>query len=65
VADGRAVIRTGGKRYAVNLVKTEDPAERTAVLDLVEKKYGSGAPEGQDLTDLVWAFRLVPRPADG
>lgn len=65
VADGRAVIRSGGKRYAVNLVKSEDSAERAAVLDLVEKKYGSAGPEDRDLTDLVWVFRLEARPVDG
>jgi hypothetical protein len=46
-------------------VKTEDPEELGAVLDLVGKKYGSTAPTDQDLSNLVWAFRLVPRPADG
>ncbi|HIM02990.1 MAG TPA: hypothetical protein EYG46_18590 [Myxococcales bacterium] len=64
LADGRAIIRIDGKRYAVNLVKTEDPGHLGAVLDLVGKKYGSTGPDDQDLSNLVWAFRLVPRPAD-
>lgn len=65
LADGRAVIRTGGKRYAVNLVKTENPEDLAAVLELVGRKYGSTGPDDQDLSNLVWAFRLLPRPADG
>lgn len=64
VADGRAVIRSDGKRYAVSLVKSEDERERTAVLDLVSEKYDSTVPEGEDLTDLVWVFRLEPREHD-
>jgi hypothetical protein len=64
LADGRAIIRIDGKRDTVNLVKTEDPGHLGAVLDLVGKKYGSTGPDDQDLSNLVWAFRLVPRPVD-
>lgn len=64
LADGRAVIRSAGKRYAVNLVKADAAAERAAVLALVSDKYGQTALDGEDPGDLVWVFRLDARAAD-
>jgi len=58
VEDGRAIVRTGGRRYAVQLVKVEDPETFAAVGRIVSQKYD--APETTD-PDLLWIFRIDPR----
>lgn len=55
--DGRALIRHEGRRYAVRLVKTEDPALEAALGERVSAKYGTPAGEGPE----VWFFELHPR----
>jgi len=61
LADGRAVLRVDGKRYAVNLVKTDDPGERSAVMSLLETKYATSPPDDGSLDDMVWVFRIESR----
>ncbi len=61
LADGRAVLRINGQRYAVDVVKTDDAAERAAVFSELARKYGSAPPDDGSLDDLVWVFRIEPR----
>lgn len=63
--DGRAVLRIDGKRYPVNVVKTDDPVERKAVFSELARKYGSAPPDDGSLDDLVWVFRIEPRERSG
>lgn len=61
--DGRAEIRIEGRRYPVNLVKTEGRALFERLLAKVDEKYGGVPSEGEVGEDTVWFFRLDPRPA--
>jgi hypothetical protein len=56
--DGRGVVRVGGRRYPVSLVRVEDEALAGELKQLAGAKYAgaTGPPEGQ-----VWFFRLDPR----
>jgi len=60
VRDGRAVVRVDGRRHARELVRVTDPAVLPALRELTFRKYG-GSRAGDD-PDLVWFFRLDPRP---
>lgn len=60
VADGRALLRVGGKRYPVRLVRVEDPGERDRVVRAVMEKYGPGDDPGPES---LWIFRVEPRRA--
>ncbi len=65
VADGRAEVRIDGKRYPVKLSKTEGRELFERLLAKVGGKYSS-APEAdpaETTEDMVWFFRLDPRPA--
>ena len=53
--DPRAMLRVGGKRYEVQAVRVEDPAEYAAVYPLMAEAYGAPAREQ------TWIFRLDPR----
>jgi hypothetical protein len=57
-ADGRAVVRTAGRRYPVTLQKVEDEALLGELRKVAGAKYAAGPrpPEGR-----VWFFRLDPR----
>jgi len=56
VADGRAVIRTGGKLHRRQLVKIDDPALEAVLRTSLGEKYGV-----EDYSGEVWFFRLDPR----
>ncbi len=58
LADGRAIVRTGGKRYAVELVKIDEPGIHAEVGRIVAQKYDTA--ETAD-PDLLWVFRIDPR----
>jgi hypothetical protein len=58
MADGRALVRSGGRLYPVALVRDEDPARFVELAGLLDEKYGS--PEGMG-PDRLWWFRLEPR----
>jgi len=58
VADGRAVVRSGGKQYPVTLVRDLDPARFASVSAALTEKYA--APSEVD-ADSLWLFRLDPR----
>jgi hypothetical protein len=60
--DGRAVVRTGGRRYPVTLQKVEDEALVGELRAVAGAKYAAGPrpPEGR-----VWFFRLLPRTPAG
>jgi hypothetical protein len=57
--DGRALLRVGGKRYPVQLVKLADPEIYARVIQRVAHKYGSAGERADP--DQVWVFRLDPR----
>jgi hypothetical protein len=57
--DGRGLLRVGGKRYPVQLVKVADPEIYARVIQRVAHKYGF---EGEQADPAqVWIFRLDPR----
>ena len=60
-ADGRGLLRVGGKRYPVRLVRVDDPGERDRVVRALIEKYDLGADPGPE--DL-WIFRVEPRRAE-
>ncbi|MBJ22697.1 MAG: hypothetical protein GY910_27590 [bacterium] len=64
VANGEAVIRIEGRRYAVKLVKTDDRDEISAVRAGLAEKYDAAAPGAEEAGDLLWIFRVEPRQAD-
>jgi hypothetical protein len=63
IADGRAVLRIDGKRYPVQLTKSDDAALFPALLGLVGGKYGLPPGAGEPDPDAVWFFRIDSRPA--
>ncbi|MDH3685492.1 MAG: hypothetical protein OEP95_04660 [Myxococcales bacterium] len=56
VKDGRAILRHEGRRYPVQLERTEDDAAITALASVVENKYGAAPP-----SDETWFFALSSR----
>ena len=60
--DGHAVLRTGGHRYPVRLVRSEDPEVGADLRELVETKYGA-APPGSEGEASVWFFSVRSRAA--
>lgn len=56
VADGRAVIRTGGKLHRRQVVKIDDPALEAVLRTTLGEKY-----DVDDYPGEVWFFRLDPR----
>jgi hypothetical protein len=58
IRDGRALMRTGDRRMAVQLVKIDDGQIFSAVRERVASKYGSG---GDLDPEMLWIFRLDPR----
>ena len=56
VADGRAVIRVGDRRYRVDLERIEDPELVSALTGLMKAKY----PAGEGYSGEIWFFRLDP-----
>jgi len=56
VKDGRAILRHEGRRYAVQLDRTEDEAAITALGAVGENKYGA-TPPSED----TWFFALSSR----
>lgn len=59
--DGRALVRIGGRRYPVTLVRVTDEATFAAVDRRVAAKYGVGGAGAASQQDL-WVFRLNSRP---
>jgi hypothetical protein len=58
--DGRAILRSEGRLYPVELVRVEGPPERIAELEEeMAEKYGLPRRSGYE----VWYFKLEPRPA--
>ncbi len=55
--DGRAVLRIGGKRYAVALAKDDDPTLTDFARAEVDRKYGGAPPSDAG----VWLFRVTSR----
>jgi hypothetical protein len=60
--DGRAVIRVGGRRFPVTLVRVTDPERLAPVERKLTGKYGVEA-DGTGEDAPLWIFRLDPRPA--
>jgi hypothetical protein len=57
--DGRAIVRVGGRRYPVQVVRVTEPELTTALGSIVVDKYlGGERTEGLGAT---WFFRLDPR----
>ena len=56
-SDGRAVLRIGGKRYAVTLAQDDDPSLPDFALAEVTRKYGKPPP----VESGALFFRLEPR----
>jgi len=56
-SDGRAVLRIGGKRYAVTLAQDEDPTLSDFARAEVTRKYGNAPPGDSG----VLFFRVEPR----
>ena len=61
ILDGRAVLRVEGKRYPVQLTKTDDAALIPSLLARVAAKYGLPPGDGGD-PGAVWFFRIDSRP---
>ncbi|MGI9432251.1 MAG: hypothetical protein ACR2PQ_08560 [Myxococcota bacterium] len=56
VKDGRAILRHEGRRYPIQLERTEDEAALNALASVVENKYGAAPP-----SDETWFFALSSR----
>ena len=59
--DGRAVVRTDGKRHRRELVRVTDEALLPSLRDELSRKYPT-PPGYTDDPGAVWFFRLDPRP---
>jgi hypothetical protein len=66
VADGRAVVRFGGKRYERQAVRVTDPGLLARLRAIMEEKAAQYMKvKLEDVpgdTDAIWFFRLDPRP---
>jgi len=69
VADGRAVVRVGGKRYAGQLIRVTDPdllaAFRERVSAGAAEYFGGLVPVDPSNQGDIWFFRFDPRTRDG
>jgi len=61
IEDGDAVLRVSGRRYRVNLRKSEREAVFPALGDEVGRKYGGGPPGSSDENPQVWFFEVSSR----
>jgi len=59
--DGRAILRVGGKLYARQLVRVQDPAVIAPLTQEISRKYGAPATPETVTSGSLWLFELAPR----
>ena len=59
--DGRAILRIGGKLYARQLVRVQDPAVIAPLTQEISRKYGAPATPETVTSGSLWLFELAPR----